>query len=190
MWNYYYYDGNYSLLLPTSTIQTHTKEILATFICRPYCKQIIKNVPEITFRRAPSLKDRLVQSHFEISQSLSNQTNCGTFPCGTCDVREYVDAKTKFKLPNGRWHSIQHRVTCQKSGVIYFAQCLCGGFYIGKTKRQFFKRIQDHIKPIKKNKMDILAYTTTSICTILNSWHSNISPQTPALAASIAPCYS
>lgn len=31
---------------------------------------------------------------------------------------------------------------------------LCGGFYIGKTTHPFFKRIQDHIKPIHNCRME------------------------------------
>lgn len=37
----------------------------------------------------------------------------------------------------------KHRVTCQTVGVVYLGKCLCGGVYIGKIKRQFFKRIKD-----------------------------------------------
>lgn len=29
-------------------------------------------------------------------------------------------------------------------------KCLCGCFYVGKTKRQFFKLLKDHVFPIQK----------------------------------------
>lgn len=80
--------------------------------------------------------------------------NKGNSSCGHCDVCEFADDKSRFLLPNGKWHSTKCRVTCQTPGVIYLAQCFCGGFYIGKTKRQYFKCIRDYIEPIKKRKMD------------------------------------
>lgn len=120
----------------------------------PIAVKYIREFPEITFRRVPSLKDRLVHSHFDNVPLPTTQINTGTDPCDQCDVCEFVDHKSQFKLPNGTWHSIKFRVTCQTPSVIYLAQCLCGGFCIGKTKRQFFKQIREHIKPIRKKKMD------------------------------------
>ncbi|XP_077344465.1 uncharacterized protein LOC143988608 [Lithobates pipiens] len=134
------------------------KEILHKFwpllLADPITKKHIKNFPEVTFKRVPSLKDKLVHSHFEQPKLDTREVTSGTFPCGHCDVCCYVNSHTKLKLPNGKWHSIKHRVTCQTQGVIYLARCLCGGFYVGKTKRQFCIRIKDHIKPIIKKKME------------------------------------
>ena len=50
-------------------------------------------------------------------------------------------------------HSIQHNVSCQTIGVVYLAKCLCGCFYVGKTKIPFYKLIKDHVGQIRKRLM-------------------------------------
>lgn len=45
-----------------------------------------------------------------------------------------------------------HRVTCHTVGV-YLAKCLCGCFYVGKTKHPFFKHKKDHTTSISKRLM-------------------------------------
>lgn len=72
----------------------------------------------------------------------------------------FVSNSRELVLPNGLTHSIRHGVTCPTVGVVYLAQCRCGSYYIGKTKRPFQVRIRDHIKPLPKNT------TTTAI-----NWH-------------------
>lgn len=70
-------------------------------------------------------------------------------------------------LPNGDTHTIRHRVTCATVGVVYLAQCQCGSYYIGKTKRPFQVRIRDHIKPLYKNT------TTTAINRHIAAQHNS-----------------
>lgn len=56
-----------------------------------------------------------------------------------------MQAGTRFCLPNGERFSPQFHATCNTSGVIYLIRCKCGAFYVGKTIRQFKKRIYDQI---------------------------------------------
>lgn len=121
----------------------------------PIIRKCVREVPEITFRRVPSLKDHLVHSHFDTVSLSGTNAIYGTFPCGHCDICQFIDQKSKFKLPNGKWHSIKFRVTFQTPGDIYMAQCVCTvTSTLGTPIDCFFKRIRDHIKPIGKKKMD------------------------------------
>lgn len=70
-------------------------------------------------------------------------------------------------LPDGNTHTIRHRVTCATVGVVYLAQCQCGSYYVGKTKRSFQTRIRDHIKPLYKN------ITTTAINRHIAAQHNS-----------------
>lgn len=106
----------------------------------------IKPYPEITFKRAPSLKDRLVTSH-HVRTGIQMSTSTGTFSCGHCDICPFICNKDVTILPNGNTHELKFRITCQKIGIVNLASCQCGCFYVGKTKRPFFKRIKDHVNP-------------------------------------------
>ena len=112
----------------------------------------IKPYPEITFKRTPSLRDRLVQSH-HTRKECETSTIKGTFSCGNCDICRFIYTNDVTLLPNGRIHKLKFRVTCQSVGVVYLASCQCGCFYVGKTKRPFFKRIRDHVNPLYKRLM-------------------------------------
>ncbi|XP_040204409.1 uncharacterized protein LOC120936256 [Rana temporaria] len=109
----------------------------------------VKPYPEITFKRTPSLRDRLVTSHHtrrDIQMSIST----GTFPCGHCDICPFISNNNVTFLPNGKTHKPKFRITCQSIGVVYLASCQCGCFYVGKTKRPFLKCIKDHVNPLYK----------------------------------------
>lgn len=137
----------------------------------PVVSKHINPFPEITYRRVPSLKDRLVHSHFQDTSKNKKSSHIGISPCGKCDICRYVENTSQFLLPNGQWHLIKFNATCQTPGIIYLAQCICGGFYVGKTKRPFYKRIRDHIKPILKKQMD------TAIARHVGLYH-NFNPRT------------
>ena len=112
----------------------------------------IQKHPDITYRRAPSLRDKSVHSHYNPPGN-KMESSTGTFPCKKCNICEFILAGTIIPLPNGQTHSVRHRVSCQTIGVVYLAKCLCGCFYVGKTKRPFYKRIKDHVDPTRKRLM-------------------------------------
>lgn len=119
-------------------------------------KKYIQPQPQITYRRSPSLRDKVITSHHAPKPEFSSSV-IGTFPCGHCDICEFIYDVREKPLPNGQRHKIKHKVTCQTTGIVYLATCTCGSYYVGKTKRQFCVRIRDHIKPLYKGK------TSTSI---------------------------
>lgn len=119
-------------------------------------KKYIKPYPNITYRRSPSLRDRLITSHHSPIQ-VSSSTTHGTFPCGKCDICQFIYDSREVPLLNGSTYTIKHTVTCQTVGIVYLATCRCGCYYVGKTKRPFYICIRDHIKPLYKRT------TTTAI---------------------------
>lgn len=104
---------------------------------------------EIIYRRAPSMRDCLVTSHF-VSKNPDYSTAVGTFPCGRCEICSFILNSRDVILPNGYTHTIRHMVTCKTVGVVYLASCECRCFYIGKMKRHFYQGIKDHIMPLFK----------------------------------------
>lgn len=113
-------------------------------------KKYIKSQPQITYRRSPSLRDKIIASHHAPKED-ATLTSFGTFPCGNCDVCDFVYDACETPLPNSQINKIKHKVTCQSVGIVYLATCVCGSYYVGKTKRPFNVRICDHIKPLYKH---------------------------------------
>lgn len=97
--------------------------------------------PLITFRRAPSLHDKLVHSEFTTKKQ---------FPCGHCGYCKYKDTRKKIILPNGDDFKPKHYVNCHTAGVVYLLNCDCGSFYVGKTKLKLWRRIFRHVVSIEK----------------------------------------
>lgn len=69
----------------------------------------------------------------------------GTVRCGDYAQCPYFDTRKIIILPNGQIWQPMHYVNCKTSGIVYMFICPCGAFYIGKTKREFARRIQDHM---------------------------------------------
>lgn len=44
--------------------------------------------------------------------------------------------------------------TCQSIGVVYYMECQCGMFYIGKTKRPFSHRIRNRVGLVNAKKFE------------------------------------
>lgn len=158
------------LITQYSKQHTQIKHILNQFwpllTADPIISKYVKTYPDITYRRSPSLRDRLIKSHHSIDTSHA-PTATGTYQCGKCDVCAFVTNSRTVTLPNGDIHTIRHRVTCTTVGVVYPAQCQCGSYYVGKTKRPFQIRIRDHIKPLYKNT------TTTAINRHIAAQHNS-----------------
>lgn len=104
----------------------------------------------MTFRKATSLKDKLIQTEFVGQFKKDPCKRLGTFSCGWCAICCYMNTDPHFVLPNGRVFKLQHFANCKTSGVIYLFQCQCLSFYVGKTKLEFWKRAGRHIKSITK----------------------------------------
>lgn len=110
----------------------------------PKIQQFVSNTPAITFRRAMSIKDSLVQSEF---RDMDKKEHCpvqGSFPCGHCSHCPLIKKKKRFLLLNSELFSPYHFANCQTRGVVYLMLCKCKAFYIGKTKHEFWRCIAKH----------------------------------------------
>lgn len=102
--------------------------------------------PSITYRRPQSLRDSFVSSHFiDTGDLTSDMGQVGTFPCGNCAYCTYLDTRTRITLSGGSVWRAKHRIDCHTKVIVYLILCPYGSFYVGKNRREFWKRIYDHV---------------------------------------------
>lgn len=94
---------------------------------------LVSDQPQITFRRAPSLRDKLMYSKHKTKKS-DHITLTRTFICGNCNYCQYMDTRKDVNLPNRERFKPKHFVNCRTAGVVYLLLCECGCYYVGKTK--------------------------------------------------------
>lgn len=80
-----------------------------------------------------------------VTPILGGTEGSGTYKCGQCDQCPWIREGVGCPLPRDGFHKLKGYADCRTTGIVYLAMCLCGAFYIGKTKRPFAKRIQDHL---------------------------------------------
>lgn len=102
----------------------------------------VPSAPAITFRKSRSFKDHLTSSHFE---HVTLNSNTGTVPCGACNYCENLDTRSSLILPDGTTWRSRSLVSCKTKGIIYLINCPWGAFYVGVTKREFSRRIYEHL---------------------------------------------
>lgn len=134
----------------------------------------VSDHPEIVFKRAPSLRDKLTKSHFVSLQDYTiNQV--GMHTCGHCSFCSWVSMGWRFQLPNGEMFCPHFWADCNTQGVVYLMTCKCGVFYVGKTIRQFWQRIRNHVyysangkmlSPISRH-LDLCHRFDTSVATFI-----------------------
>lgn len=56
-------------------------------------------------------------------------------------------------LPNGEIFVPTFHEDCETQGIVYLMSCRCNAFYVGKTARQFYSRLKDHIYYSKNGNM-------------------------------------
>lgn len=54
---------------------------------------------------------------------------------------------------DGNYNKVKQQIDWETTGIIYLLTCVCGCFYIGKTKRQF-RRIADHLYDIRGGRIN------------------------------------
>lgn len=108
--------------------------------------------PELTFRRASSLRDRLVSSHYS-SAPCSGAIIGGTHRCGKRKFCPWLCQDAPFILSNGELFCPKFRADCNTQGVVYLMSCVCVVFYVGMTDRCFWQCIKDHVYLSTNGKM-------------------------------------
>lgn len=117
----------------------------------PKINTFIADHPSIIYKRATSIKDLLVSSEYKSVQQRNQHCPIfGTFKCGQCSVCSLMRKDKTFCLPNGEMFKPTPFVNCHTRGVVYYMECKCGAYYVGKTKQEFWKRVSQH-----KYSMDI-----------------------------------
>lgn len=86
------------------------------------------------FRRATSIRDKIVNSEFKNELTKIHCKYKGTFMCGTCNFFRFMYTQKNPILPNWKTFYPKHFANCKTIWVIYTLQCGCGCFYVGKTR--------------------------------------------------------
>lgn len=115
----------------------------------PTIGPFVAATPAFTFRRAKSLKDKLVSSEFKGGCSKDPCKRPGTFRCGECNYCQFMNTSKSITLPNGEKYRSKHYANCRTIGVVYLLLCDCACFYVGKTMLEFWQRVYRHIVSMK-----------------------------------------
>uniref|UniRef100_A0A1B8XYI2 Helix-turn-helix domain-containing protein n=2 Tax=Xenopus tropicalis TaxID=8364 RepID=A0A1B8XYI2_XENTR len=123
----------------------------------PDLRDVLPSKPTMVARRALSLSDTLVHSHF-VEKGLDKPAHfltptIGSYRCHNCEACQYVKPMKTFKhLISGKNYEIRQFINCRTSGVIYAAVYNCPKMYIGKTFRELRRRILEHVGTIVHRK--------------------------------------
>lgn len=99
----------------------------------------------------------------------------------------WISTSQRFQPPNGEMFRPHFRADCNTQGVVYLMTCKCGVFYVGKTIRQFWQRIRDHVyysangkmlSPISRH-LDLCHRFDTSVATFIAFIALAVIPQDP-----------
>lgn len=112
----------------------------------PVLSHYVSDTPNITYRRAPSLKDQLVWIHFCYKTQSKPSLYPAITPCSTYEICSHIDTRIQAELPNNIKWKRRANISCRTMGIIYLLTYSCGLFYVGKTKRPIRVRISEHLK--------------------------------------------
>ena len=112
----------------------------------PNLREVFPDPPLFSFRRAPSLKDKLVRSHLTpVQQSMWLKSPKGTFACGNCNHCTNIGRSTTFiDIHSNKQYHLKTHANCNTCFVVYKLECDCGCFYVGRTKRRLKDRLTEH----------------------------------------------
>ncbi|KAM4050243.1 uncharacterized protein ACNLHF_014747 isoform 1-T1 [Anomaloglossus baeobatrachus] len=120
----------------------------------PVLRNTLPDRPLMTARRGRSLRDMLVHSHYSRPNKLPFSTGrplVGSFPCGSCIACRHgnIVRATSFTSSSGaRTFDIRHYISCNSTGIIYYATCNCNLIYVGLTSRELKVRTREHVRDI------------------------------------------
>lgn len=117
----------------------------------PSIKEVFPNPPSFCFRRAPTLRDKLVHSHLPVKRKTHwLQKLKGNHRCGNCNHCENVAKSCTFvDVFTGQSFTVNAFANCNTTFVVYRLECECGCFYIGRTKRRLKDRVAEHKNAIR-----------------------------------------
>ncbi len=110
--------------------------------------QVFPEPPLFSYRRCPTLQDKLVHSHLkpDAQQTRLDTKPKGSYKCHQCNHGTNVtQTKTFLDFTSQREFTINHFINCKTTFVIYRLECpTCKVFYIGRTKRRLQDRLAEH----------------------------------------------
>lgn len=122
----------------------------------PILKRVIPDKPQVIFKGAPSLRNRLAPNALDppvrgiqgLFDNLKGYYKCGR--CRVCRLNSVPSRRTlKFTSSSTQEeHDIKPFITCATEGVVYLLQCPCGLQYVGRTRRPLSVRLNEHITNI------------------------------------------
>lgn len=107
--------------------------------------------PQIAYRCAQSLKDRLVHSHNKAGNRTDSCKSLGTFPFGDCDFCKFIDNQISNMIINEQSLKPKHFANCKTRGVIYLMLCKFQCFYVRMTRRELRVRSSDQMYLISRH---------------------------------------
>ena len=117
------------------------------------CKNAIKSVPFVAFRKPKSLGDYLVRA--KVDNHVSKNLLLGSVKCSSrrCEVCKYMGESSHFKSSqDNRRYSINYNLNCNSSNVVYLVTCKkCALQYVGSTITNFRLRFNNHKSRIRKH---------------------------------------
>ncbi len=137
-------------------------------------KHVFPDPPAVSFKRAPTLKDKLFWSY--LPAIAPNESSWLRHPvenlrCGGCNhcsnivkMDSFVDVFTQ------KTYQVRSFANCNTTLVVYRLERECGCFYIGRSKRKMRDRLQEHKYAIrtKKPKMILAVFSHFSAAKSIN----------------------
>ena len=119
------------------------------------CKNAIKSVPFVAFRKPKSLGDYLVRA--KVDNRGPRNSVLGTVKCSSrrCEMCKYIDESSYFKSSHDdQRYSINYNLNCNSSNVVYLITCKkCSLQYVGSTITKFRFRFNNHKSRIRRHEM-------------------------------------
>ena len=144
-----------------STAANHIKRIIkdnwSIIDSDPTLRGIFPEPPLVSFKRAPTIKDKVVRSHFPPEKKETwLKRPIGMFKCMHCPhCINVLPTKTFTDFKTQRVYTIKDHISCSSDHVIYRLTCSCPGiFYIGRTKRRLKDRLAEHKYAIRTKNFD------------------------------------
>ena len=118
----------------------------------PDLRPVFSDSPSFSFRRAPTLKDKLVRSYLPASpkETWLQPPPEGNFRCGHCNhCSNMIKSNSFVDIFTQKTYLVRSFANCNSTYVVYRLQCECGCFYIGRTKRRLRDRFAEHKNAVR-----------------------------------------
>lgn len=117
---------------------------------------VIPEQPVLIYRGAPSLRHNIAPNVIDpLRRCPLFQSMKGFFPCrrcSICQINAFRGRKCEAfqSIVTNKAYDIESFITCSTQFVVYMIQCPCSKQYIGRTKRELYVRLAEHVGNIKQ----------------------------------------